>query len=302
MTARKLPILIAALAVSLASAPAALAAFPGKNGLIAFQKSKGGLYKDLYVMQPNGKHQRNITKTPKVSETEPSFSPDGRRIVFVWQTADYKHAGLGVINANGTRMRRIVTGSPDEAVLSPSWTADGKSIVFTRFQGTTPPTHVYVVSASGGSQRQLTFGDDVQDLNPIASPVTGQIAYLSYPPGSEPSELLVGLNGAVTGSAGVHEANDWSPDGKRFIFESDHDIYGSSSDGSGVVKLAGLPAVDETPVWSPDGRKFIFTSEGNHDIFVANADGSGLKNLTRAPGFEHEPTWGVAQKTKHGRH
>ena len=67
MTTRKLPILIASLAASLAAAPAALAAFPGRNGLIAFQKSKGGLYKDLYVMQPNGKHQRDITNTPKVT-------------------------------------------------------------------------------------------------------------------------------------------------------------------------------------------------------------------------------------------
>lgn len=303
MTIRKLPILIASLAAALAAAPAALAAFPGKNGLIAFQKSKGGLLKDIYVMQPNGSHQRDITRTPKVSETEPSFAPNGRRIVYVWQTADYRHAGLGVMNADGSRKRRIVSGSPDEAVMSPSWTADGKSIVYTRFQGTTPPSHVYVVSASGGTQRQLTFGDEVEDFNPVASPVTGLIAYLSYPPGSQAIELLVGLNGASAGQAGEHEANDWSPDGKRFIFERDHDIYASASDGSGLVKLAGLPAVDETPVWSPDGRKFIFTSEANHDIYVANADGSGLRNLTRAPGFEHDPSWGVFVKQhKQKRH
>jgi TolB protein len=295
----KLPILIAALVASLAGAPAALAAFPGKNGLIAFQKSKGGaLVKDIYVMNPNGSHQTDITKTPKVSETDPSFSPNGRKLVFVWQTSDYKHAGLGVINADGTGMRRIVSGSPYEAVMSPSWTADGKSIVYTRFHGTDPPSHVYMVSASGGAQRQLTFGDEVQDFNPIASPVSGQVAYFSSPPGSQPFEYLVGSGAQI----GENEANDWSPDGKRFIFERDHDIYASASDGSGVVKLAALPAVDETPVWSPDGKKFIFTSEGRHDIFVANADGTGLRNLTHAPGFEHDPSWGVAAKIKHKRH
>jgi len=303
MTIRRLPILIAALAASLAAAPAALAAFPGKNGLIAFQKSKGGaLVKDIYVMNPNGKHQRDITNTPKVSETDPSFSPNGRKLVFAFQTFDYKHAGLGVMNADGSHMRRIVSGSPDEAVMQPSWTADGKSIVFTRFQGTNPPSHVYVVSASGGKQRQLTFGDDVQDFNPIASPVSAQIAFFSSPPGSQPFEYLVGLNGTVAGQVGEHYANDFSPDGKRFIFERDHDIYASSSDGSGLVKLAALPAVDEAPVWSPDGKKFIFTSEGRHDIFIANADGSGLKNLTHAPGFEHDASWGVATKVKHKRH
>jgi Tol biopolymer transport system component len=302
MTIPKLPILIATVAASLAAAPVALAAFPGKNGLIAFQKSKGGaLVKDIYVMSSNGKHQTDITKTPKVSETDPSFSPNGRKLVFAFQTSDYKHAGIGVINADGSGMHRIVSGSPDEAVLQPSWTKDGRSIVFTRFQGTNPPSHVYVVSAKGGKQRQLTFGD-VQDFNPIASPVTGLVAYLSYPPGSQATELLVGLDGTVAGQAGEHQANDWSPDGKRFIFERDHDIYASASDGTGLVKLAGLPAVDEAPVWSPDGKKFIFTSEGRHDIFVANADGSGLKNLTHAPGFEHDASWGVATKGKQKHH
>jgi TolB protein len=303
MTTRKLLLFLSAAAAALAAAPAAMAAFPGKNGLIAFQKSKGGaLVKDIYVMNPNGRHQTDITKTPKVSETDPSFSPNGRKLVFLWQTFDYKHAGLGVINADGSGMHRIVGGIPDDAFASPSWTADGKSIVFTRFQGTSPPTHVYVVGASGGSQRQLTFGDEVQDFNPIASPVSGQIAYFSSPPGSQPFEYLVGLGGASAGQAGENDASDWSPDGRRFIFERDHDIYASSSDGSGLVKLAALPAVDETPVWSPDGKRFIFTSEGNHDIFVANADGSGLKNLTHAPGFEHDPSWGAASKRKHKHH
>jgi Tol biopolymer transport system component len=301
MTPRTLPILVAALAVALlAAAPSALAAFPGKNGLIAFDKSKGGLYKDIYVMKPNGKGQTNITNTRKVSETDPSFSPNGRKIVFVWTAADYKHAGLAVINADGTGMKRIVKASYDEAVGSPSWTKDGKSIVFTRFQGTNPPTHVYTVGANGGSQRQLTFGDDVQDFQPLASPASGQVFFYSYPPGSRAFMYMVGSSTPLA----EHEASDFTPDGKRFIFERDHDIYASAVDGSGLVKLAALPAVDEAPVWSPDGRKFIFTNEASHDVWIANADGSGLRNLTRAPGFEHDVSWGVASKVrpKHLRH
>ncbi len=142
-----------AAAALLVGAPSALAAFPGKNGLIAFQKSKGGLYKDIYVMKPNGKAQKDITNTPRVTETDPSFSPNGRKLVFVWTTADYKHSGLGVVNSDGTGMKRIISATYDEAIQSPSWTKDGKSIVYTRFQGTDPPTHVYIVGASGGSQR-----------------------------------------------------------------------------------------------------------------------------------------------------
>lgn len=298
MTFRRLPILITAMAISLAAAPATFAAFPGKNGQIAFDKSKGGLYKDIYVMKPNGKRQRNITNTPKVTETDPSFSPNGRKLVFLFTTADYKHSGIGVVGADGTGMKRIVNGKYDEAFQSPSWTKDGKSIVFTRLQGTNPPSHVYTVGANGGSQRQLTFDDDVQDFAPHSSPASGQIVYYSYPPGSHAFEFWVGS----TTPLAEHEANDFSPDGKRFIFQRDHDIYACAIDGSGLVKLAGLPKVDEAPVWSPDGRKIIFTNEASHDIWIANADGSGLKNLTRAPGFEHNASWGVAAKSQHKAH
>jgi Tol biopolymer transport system component len=309
MTTRKLLLFLSAAAVALAAAPAAMAAFPGKNGLIAFQKSKGGaLVKDLFVMNPNGSGQTDITNTPKVSETDPSFAPDGRRLVFLWQTFDYKHAGIGVMKANGTGMRRIVSGTPAEAFASPSWTADGKSIVYTRLQGTNPPTHVYVVGANGGSQRQLSFGDEVQDFQPLASPTGSRIVFYSYPPGSQGSEIMMNADGSAAAPIGDAFAQDWSPDGNRFIFERDHDIYASALDGSGLTKLAALPRVDETPAWSPDGKRFIFTSEGQHDIFVANSDGSGLKNLTRQPGFEHDATWGVFAKNagppkkKHHKH
>jgi TolB protein len=301
VTIPKLPILLLGLVAALLLAPSAMATFPGKNGHIVFQKTKGGLMKDLFVMNANGSHQRDITNTPKINETHPWFAPDGRRIVFLWD--DYKRAGLGVINADGTGMRRIVSGSYDEGFQSPSWTADGKSIVYTRYQGTDPPTHVYIVSANGGTQRQLTSGD-VQDFNPIVSPVTGKIAFFSYPPGNEGDEMLMNTDGS--GATPLHHfyADDFSPDGSRFIFERDHDIYASALDGSGFVKLAGLPKRDTSPVWSPDGKKFIFTNEAAHDIFIANADGSGVKNLTRAPGFEHQASWGKAAKLpkKKGRH
>jgi Tol biopolymer transport system component len=295
MTTPKLPILLMALAAALLLAPSAMAAFPGKNGHIVFQKSKGGaLVKDLFVMNANGSRQTDITNTPKVSETAPSFAPDGKRIVFLWQSFDYKHAGIAVINANGTGLKRIVSGVPDEAFQSPRWTADGKSIVYTRFQGTNPPTHVYIVGANGGSQRQISFGDEVEDFQPLASPTGRKVVYYQYPPGSPGSAIMMNTDGSGASSIGNVFAQDWSPDGKRFIFERDHDIYASALDGSGLTKLAGLPKRDETPVWSPDGKKFIFTNEANHDIYVANADGSGVKNLTHAPGFEHDASWGVA--------
>src|SRR6266545_3558659 len=62
------------------------------NGLIAFVSNRNGPPGEIYVMNPDGTGQRNITNSP-ASETRPAFSPDGNKIAFV---RDFK--GIYVMN------------------------------------------------------------------------------------------------------------------------------------------------------------------------------------------------------------
>jgi TolB protein len=99
---------------------------------------------------------------------------------------------------------------------------------------------------------------------------------------------------------GPHEADlnypQFSPDGRRLVFEQHNSSQGSprqghaivviNTDGSGVLRLTpwGLKAGD-APDWSPDGNLIVFRSNVDIDtkqsqIYVVRPDGSGLKQLT----------------------
>jgi TolB protein len=298
MTTRLLA-LTTALAATLALAPAALAAFPGKNGLIAFDKSKGAV-PDIWVLDPKTGKQTDLTKTPQVYETQAAFSPDGRTIAFSWIDYRANTNGIGVIRSDGRGMKHVTTGDEDHFMYQPSFTADGKTILFTKRFDPNSGYSIFGVSPKGGPQRQITFGGNPggeADLFPVGSP-DGRFAFLHDSLGAPAFEQVASLSGAGAVPAGAHAISDWSPDGKRFVFETNHGISASATDGSGEVQLADLPKKDMEPSYSPDGKWVVWTNEASHDLWIVSAAGGTPKNLTHQAGFEHGPSWGRAVKKR----
>jgi TolB protein len=60
----------------------AQAAFPGKNGRIAFYKASVEGPDELFVVNADGSGLQNITNTPDVSEITPAWSSDGKKLVY----------------------------------------------------------------------------------------------------------------------------------------------------------------------------------------------------------------------------
>ena len=115
----------------------------------------------LYVKElPNGTPRR-LTKQTEHLEYYPSFSRDGRSIVYTsWD--DEKLGAVRVIPVTGGTMGRIVTSQPGH-YLEPAFSPDGRSIVYrasgdgflrsglwAREQG------LFVVGAHGGAARRIS--------------------------------------------------------------------------------------------------------------------------------------------------
>ena len=85
-------------------------------------------------------------------EYSPSYSPDGKRIVF---SADRSgHSEIWMCDSDGSNTAQLTSfGGP--TVETPRWSPDGKNVVF---KVTAGRGGIYVISANGGPPRRLTTG------------------------------------------------------------------------------------------------------------------------------------------------
>lgn len=273
------------------------------NGKIAFVTNRNGPPGEIYVMNPDGTGQRNITNSP-ASETRPAFSPDGKKIAFI---RDFK--SIYVMNPDGSGLTQVLDG-PSAGFSSitsfPDWSPDGTRIVFNGIpKGSPDGPDIYVINADGSGIRRLTT-DPADDNSPSWSPDGSKIAFASIRnrvPNEVNYEIYVmnadGSNQTrLTNNTKFDSSPAWSPDGARIAFTSRRDdnfeVYLMNGDGSNQTRLTVNGEQDSDAKWSPDGTKIAFLSSRDGrfgEIYTMNPDGSGLVNLTNADGFDMDPSW-----------
>lgn len=85
---------------------------------------------ELYVMDADGRHVRQLTHAPGCYNGGPFFSPDGRRVIFRSDRKKKDHLQLYVINADGSG-ERALTDDLTWVFWAPYWYKDGRHIVYT---------------------------------------------------------------------------------------------------------------------------------------------------------------------------
>ena len=178
---------------------------------------------DLITVRVDGTGERNLTRSPRISERDGVWSPDGREIVFMMREDSGLGADIATIGPDGSDLRALTATDTVEA--SPNWSPDGKRIAF--HWNATPHIEdfeVYVMRRDGGSPpTRLTTGgggDGSSSFNPAWSPDGRKIVFnkgelfTMRADASRPKPVLPGFDG--------HHP-DWQPIPEDARAEDDDD-------------------------------------------------------------------------------
>src|SRR5262249_45763834 len=124
---------------------------------------------DLYTIPVEGGEARALTEGIPW-DTEPRFSPSGRKIAFISDRGGADN--LWVMNADGTSAR-AVTEEKEHLVHNPWWSADGEYLVAKKdFTSTRsiPAGEIWLVSLGGGSGVPMIERPDPKAQKNIAEP------------------------------------------------------------------------------------------------------------------------------------
>jgi Tol biopolymer transport system component len=299
-----LAVVASALPILVAVPSPVLASFPGENGLIAWSKIFPTRDAEIYVMNPDGSGQHQLSLNDR-NDSFPAWSADGSLIAFQSSGAD---VDIWVMNADGSGEHNV-SNDPTGPDLQPAWSADGSQIAFVKqnFDGTSA---LWVMGSDGSDQQQLT--DEITtNVHPNWSPDGSKIAFASdrdgnfelytiEPDGSNLTRLTFTVN--------QHEDNpSWSPDGRRLAYDAcvsptfpcqgsaNYEIFAMREDGSGRRRLTDDPSIDWNAAWSPDGNQIVFRSDraaNGTQLWKMRADGSAVIQLT-FPDYQGgvDPDW-----------
>ncbi len=145
-----------------------------RDGLLPSQQSLQR-NTDLFLIDVDGAHLANLSKTPEVSETWASWSPDGKTIAF-------NRAGvIMLVDANGTNETRLHPADPGFIDDVAAWSPDGSLIAYSTFNVNHPfATSTYViftVKPDGTDVKRLTALGYSSARFPSWSPDASRILY-----------------------------------------------------------------------------------------------------------------------------
>ena len=325
--------IIALVITALAAAPAA-ATLPGSNGRITFMRFEADHWQ-VWVSKPDLSEAVQITDGTFESVC-PVWSPDGRRIAFDSNRSDPDPTDdIGIndvytMRADGTDIRKVTDSHGFSG--EPAWSPDGSLIAFSSDRGVYPQRQaIYVIRPDGTGMRRVSDKPRVGNWqgSPRFSPDGRKLVFTEFRPGDgeagvETSALFtINLDGTrlrrITPWATHPGDADWSPDGKRIVFETIFEwpdraasVWVVDADG-GHLKQLTLDAVQLTdpdqpflfegsydPVWAPDGRRILFShdeygpEDGSSGLQTMKPDGSGQAWVSTVHGAEHQADWASA--------
>jgi len=257
----------------------------------------GGASLSLLSLE-NSDVRRLTTPPPLAQDWGPSFSADGKKILFARSSEMGFPEQIMTMPAAGGDPT-VVTTEAARLRGSPRWSSDGRSAIFSSDRGGKPALWRVSVEAR---EAAVQFNDS--GSHPAVSRTGDWLAYqretrsltiwqMDLPVHGKPeSRVLVPLTSQTDQGPGPQ----FSPDGKKLAFMSDRsgtmEIWVSDRDGVNPVQLSAVGNAG-TPRWSPDSQSIVFDANRRNGagIYVISLRGGGPRLLIQD---EHEnrcPSW-----------
>ena len=342
---RRRRLAVAAIVASTALATAAAtveATPPGVNGRIAFMRDTGHL--QIWTSNPDLSAAVQITSEDADSGFA-VWSPDGKRLAFDSTRSDLDPDDGSFINdvflmdADGSNVSKLSESAGFSG--EPAWSPDGTWIAFSSDRGVYPPQQaIYVIRPDGTGMRRVTALPPTTSWqgSPRFSPDGRKLVFTEFRSGNILKNRREGAMAGATSAlftinvdgTGLRQITpwgnnagdaDWSPDGKRLVFETVFahignmaSVYVVDADGQHLTNLTHDKGITGTgnfdalrletsfdPVWSPDGSKILYSrdlltaaGEFTTGLQTMNPDGSGAHYVSSVLGAEHQADWGIA--------
>ena len=219
----------------------------------------------LWLIASEGGEAKQLTQigNPSGGHGSPSFSPDGKRIVF--EVNDYRAASVWTISTNGDDAKEVIKADKT-GKYEPVYAPDGKSILY----------------ISGGVFQVR--------VNPKTNESVG-----------EPSQIA-GIGGIPSFVRHVSFSADGKKIAYSVLMRRESLMSARLQKNLSETSGAPAPLVQNTnfrlsfPVFSPDGKQIAFSTcqnavEISCNIWLTNTDGSNQTQLTTGENTDLMPTW-----------
>jgi Tol biopolymer transport system component len=294
----------------IATAPVAQAAFPGADGLIAFDRypHTSTPFEEIYVVKPSGGGLTRLTNRAgsRVSSVYPDWNDTGTRIAFQRGTATTNQ--VVIIKPNGSVVSNFGDPACAGGIGMPSWSPNGTTLAYACFDSDwliktfDTVTHVRHTIAATGFNTEPEF-----------SPGGAEIAYTAERDGGARYEVIVAFlngsgdvftDGVMAGDLTESALNpDWSPDGADIAYScatvippSDQDIctVDTSAPGTGSTVITG-GNYEQFPAFSPSGNEIVYDvgpEEGDTELKRRLVGSGSPFTITSNRVVDQQADWG----------